>query len=164
MEVRLALPSEAETLWDIRNQAIRHGCREIYDAATITAWTPDAMPEGYRNAIIENPFFVVDAAETGKPVATGFLDVANGSVEAIFTLPDFVGKGIARLILQAIKNEAIRRGFSQLTLSSTPNACAFYEKQGFTIVKEAMYPSSLAGTRLRCFDMVSIFPVTKSVQ
>lgn len=163
MKVRLALPSEAEALWDIRNQAIRHGCRESYDRATIAAWTPDVMPSGYRSAVTDNPFYVVEAPETGQPVATGFLDLSNGSVEAVFTVPAFLGKGMASLIVQAIKQEAIRRGFSQLTLSSTPNACAFYKKQGFSVIKEALYPSSLAGTDLRCVEMVCVFPVTKSL-
>lgn len=163
MKVRLALPDEAQLLWEIRNQAIRHGCRESYDAATISAWTPDVMPEGYRNAVVENPFFVVDAPETCQPVATGFLDLSNGSVEAVFTRPEFLGKGMAGMILQRIKEEATHRGFSQLTLSSTPNACAFYKKQGFSIVKEALYPSSLAGTRLRCVEMVCVLPLIKGI-
>lgn len=158
MKVRLALPDEAQALWDIRNQAIRHGCRESYDAATIAAWTPDKMPEGYRHAVSDNPFFVIDTPDSHQPVATGFLDLANGSVEAVFTQPAFLGKGMAGMILQAIKDEAMRRGLSQLTLSSTPNARMFYEKQGFTVIEEAMYPSSLAGTHLRCFEMVCVFP------
>lgn len=44
MRVRLAVPDEAPALWEIRNQAIRHGCRESYDAEVLQAWTPDLMP------------------------------------------------------------------------------------------------------------------------
>jgi hypothetical protein len=33
------------------------------------------MPEGYRHAVRDNPFFVVD--EGGRPVATGYLDLAR---------------------------------------------------------------------------------------
>lgn len=47
MKVRLAVPDEAPALWNIRNQAIRNGCRESYAAAVLEAWTPDTMPEGY---------------------------------------------------------------------------------------------------------------------
>ena len=56
MPVRLASPDEAETLWEIRNQAIRHGCKNIYDTQIVMAWTPEQMPAGYRKAIAENPF------------------------------------------------------------------------------------------------------------
>ncbi|SQC92285.1 Uncharacterised protein [Cedecea neteri] len=86
MTVRRATLSEAQALWTIRNEAIRFGCRETYPEDVLAAWTPDEMPEGYRNEIINNPFFVADN-ESGEPVATGFLDLKNGSVEAIFTLP-----------------------------------------------------------------------------
>jgi hypothetical protein len=64
-------------------------------------------------------------------VATGYLDLTEGSVEAIFTLPDFFGKGFASLIIETIKEEAMARGLKQLTLTSTPNAQTFYEKHGF---------------------------------
>src|SRR5471030_251557 len=63
MPVRLASPDEAEKLWEIRNQAIRHGCKNTYDEQVILAWTPDLMPPGYRTAVASNPFFVVDSPE-----------------------------------------------------------------------------------------------------
>ena len=70
MKVRLAVPDEAPALWNIRNQAIRNGCRESYAAAVLEAWTPDTMPEGYRHAVCDNPCYVVEE-EGGQPVATG---------------------------------------------------------------------------------------------
>ncbi|CNF72947.1 GNAT family N-acetyltransferase [Yersinia frederiksenii] len=153
MEVRLASPDEAEQLWWVRNQAIRHGCKDAYDGKTLAAWTPNLMPEGYRRAVANNPFFVVDDPNSQFPVATGFLDLSSGSAEAIFTLPEFEGRGMATLILDAIKHEARVRGFTTLVLASTPNAAAFYKKNGFTLISESHYPSQLAQTNLRCMDM-----------
>jgi GNAT superfamily N-acetyltransferase len=152
MQIRRAVPEEAETLWEIRNQAIRYGCRESYEETVIRNWTPDAMPEGYRRAVADNPFFVIDGP-SGQPVATGYLDLAEGSVEAIFTLPEYHGQGLAGRILAAITQEARERGFTELTLASTPNAAGFYQRQGFAIIKESLYPSALAQTSLRCVEM-----------
>ena len=152
MQVRRAVPEEAETLWEIRNQAIRSGCKESYGETVIRNWTPDAMPEGYRHAVAANPFFVVDGP-SGQPVATGYLDLAEGSVEAIFTLPEYNGQGLAGRILAAIKQEARERGYTQLTLAATPNAAGFYQCQGFTVIKESLYPSALAQASLRCVEM-----------
>ena len=154
MEVRLASPHEAEQLWLVRNKAIRHGCRNVYDEKILKAWTPDQMPEGYPKAVLHNPFFVIDHPVSQVAVATGFLDLSSGSVEAIFTLPEFEGHGMASHILDAIKHEAKRRGFTKLTLSSTPNASEFYEKNGFILIGESLYPSQLARANLRCMDMV----------
>lgn len=153
MVVRRAVPAEAEALWNIRNQAIRHGCRADYPPEVLAAWTPERMPGGFPDAVEQNPFFVVDD-EAGNPVATGFLDPGMGSVEAVFTLPAFTGRGMARQILNAIKQEARQRGMRTLMLSSTPNARDFYLKQGFSVIKEGTYPSSLAGGTLRCFEMI----------
>ncbi|MFU2318366.1 GNAT family N-acetyltransferase [Rahnella sp. PCH160] len=152
MSVRRASPHEAEQLWEIRNLAIRHGCKNTYAQTILTAWTPDKMPAGFPNAITHNPFFVADAPE-GFPVATGFLDVENRSVEAIFTRPGFEGQGLATQILNAIKAEAKSLGFSVLTLSSTPNAFEFYKRNGFSLVKENIYRSEMANASLRCMDM-----------
>lgn len=153
MVVRCALPHEAEKLWEIRNSAIRHGCKTSYDEKTIMAWTQDEMPESFRKTISDNPFFVIDGAKDGKPVATGFLDLENQSVEAIFTLPEFTGQGMAKAILEAIKAEAKRRGMKTLVLSSTPNAFEFYKKNGFTLIKESFHYSRRANLELRCMDM-----------
>ncbi|MGA5656431.1 GNAT family N-acetyltransferase [Rahnella contaminans] len=152
MKIRLAVPVEAEECWNIRNQAIRYGCKNTYDDAVIAAWTPEKMPESYRNVIVANPFFVVDVTD-GRLGATGFLDLSSGSVEAVFTLPQYTGKGLGSQIIEAIKSEARERGFEQLTLSSTPNAQPFYEKHGFKLLRESMYSSALAQAELRCMEM-----------
>lgn len=152
MKIRLAVAEEAEECWNIRNLSIREGCKPSYSARVLAAWTPDAMPEHYREVIKENPFFVVEKPGFGL-VATGYLDLAAARVEAIFTLPDYFGKGLASLIIETIKDEAIKRGLKQLTLSATPNAQTFYEKHGFVFIKESTSPSRLAQTELRCMNM-----------
>ncbi|HHG8774423.1 TPA: GNAT family N-acetyltransferase [Raoultella planticola] len=152
MQVRRAVADEAPALWVIRNQAIRHGCRESYDAAVLRAWTPDSMPEGYRYAIRDNPFFVVEG-DHGQPVATGYLDLRAASVEAIFTLPEWGGKGCAGMIMAAIIAEAQRRAFRRMTLEATPNAAGFYLRHGFVALREKLLPSRLAQADLRCVEM-----------
>jgi len=152
MNVRQALPEEAPVLWQIRNLAIRHGCATVYSPDVVAAWTPDRMPISFPAMIRENPFFVIDGP-AGKPVATGSLDLAAASVEAIFTLPDFAGKGMAGMIIDTIKTEARQRGYRRLTLESTPNAVSFYQQHGFRPLGESLYPSKLAGCALRCMEM-----------
>ncbi|WP_434668786.1 GNAT family N-acetyltransferase [Klebsiella sp. B345] len=152
MNIRLAVPNEAPALWVIRNQAIRSGCRESYGATVVDAWTPDRMPEGYRAAVQDNPFYVVED-EGGKPVATGYLDIHTASVEAIFTLPEWGGKGCAGMIINAVIAEARRRKFRVITLEATPNAAGFYLRHGFVTVREKLLPSKLAQADLRCVEM-----------
>ncbi len=152
MKPRLARSDETAALWRIRNLAIRQGCASVYPADVIAAWTPDDLPHGYFDAVQDNPFFVIDDPEFGV-AATGFLDLRSGSVEAIFTLPACNGKGYASAIMQAIVEEARQRGFKQLILAATPNASGFYQRHGFRVVREALYPSALAKTDLACVEM-----------
>lgn len=147
MKIRLAVPVEAEECWNIRNQAIRYGCKSSYDDAVIAARTPEKMPESYRNAIVVNPFFVV-AAPDGRLLATGYLDLSTGSIEAVFTLPQYTGKGLGSQIIEAIKSEARGRGFEQLTLSSTPNAQTFMRNMVSNLCRKACIP--LPWRRLNC--------------
>ncbi len=152
MKIRRALAEEAEACWNIRNLAIREGCKTAYSTAVINAWTPDVMPEDYRKEITQNPFFVAEDPRNGL-VATGYLDLAAGSVEAIFTLPDYFGKGCASKIIEAIKSEAEQRGLKRLTLSSTQNAQSFYQQHGFLLIGEDNHFSGLAQAELRCMHM-----------
>ena len=152
MTLRKATPQEAETLWNIRNQAIRHGCTTSYDAEVIARWTPDLMPERYRQMVIEYPFYVVED-EKGDVAATGYLDLDTHCLEAIFTLPAASGKGMATRIIEALKHEARSRGITCLTLDATPNAQSFYQKLGFVTLRENYHHSRMAGADLRCFEM-----------
>lgn len=152
MTLRKATPQEAETLWNIRNQAIRHGCKTSYDAEVIARWTPDLMPERYRQMVIEYPFYVVED-EKGDVAATGYLDLDTHCLEAIFTLPAAFGKGMATRIIEALKHEASSRGINRLTLDATPNAQSFYQKLGFVTLRENYHHSRMAGADLRCFEM-----------
>ncbi|EMF5208494.1 GNAT family N-acetyltransferase [Enterobacter roggenkampii] len=152
MTLRKATPQEAETLWNIRNQAIRHGCTTSYDAEVIARWTPDLMPERYRQMVIEYPFYVVED-EKGDVAASGYLDLDTHCLEAIFTLPAAFGKGMATRIIEALKHEARSRGINRLTLDATPNAQSFYQKLGFVTLRENYHHSRMAGADLRCFEM-----------
>jgi len=152
MVLRRANPQEAEILWNIRNQAIRHGCKISYDADVIARWTPDLMPERFRQTIVEYPFYVMED-EKGVIAATGYLDLDTHCLEAIFTLPAAFGKGMATRIIEALKSEARSRGITHLRLDATPNAQPFYHKLGFVTLRETYHHSRMAGVDLRCFEM-----------
>ncbi len=153
IQLRLAEPQEVKRLWYLRNQALRFGCENVYLKEVLAAWTPDEMPDGYRQAIIDNPFYVIDYKGYNIPVASGFLDIKTGFAEAIFTLPEYMGKGFAGLILKQLKHEAIKRGQQKLFLDATPNAVIFYLKQGFKVLEERDYYSNLAKASLHCYQM-----------
>ncbi len=154
MEIRIANKEDASGLWQLRNRALRHGCVEVYDAATLSAFTPEKMPDGMNKVVADNQVFIIDCPDGNIPCACGYLDMSTGYVEAIFTLPEYQGKGLAASIINAIKQQARGQGIRQLALSSTPNAVGFYLKQGFTIESKGKYFSKSVQSDLDCFEMI----------
>lgn len=59
------------------------------------------------------------------------------------------GKGYPRRILDAIKAEAKQRGLVVLILSP-PGAFTFYQKNGFSLVRESLHRSGMAKADMRC--------------
>ncbi|WP_369788905.1 GNAT family N-acetyltransferase [Rouxiella sp. WC2420] len=154
MEIRIASRDDALGLWQLRNRALRHGCAGVYEPAILSAFTPEKMPDGMNKAVAENQVFIIDSSDENVPCACGYLDLVTGHVEAIFTLPEYQGKGLASSIINAIKQQSRNLGMTQLTLSSTPNAVGFYQKQGFTIVSKGKYFSKSVQSDLDCFEMI----------
>ncbi|MFY3768364.1 hypothetical protein AHYW_002006 [Providencia manganoxydans] len=153
MKVRLAVISEAERLWFIRNQAIRVGRHESYAQEIIKAWTPNKMPDFYRENIIEHPFFVA-VDDDDIPIATGLFDTKRNTFDTIFTLPEYFKSGSGSLIVNALKQEAKRRNVKQLMLKSALNAETFYHRHGFVSIGPLNHYSVLVGKDIPCIGMV----------
>lgn len=99
-----------------------------YPERWIEIWTPQLTfnPEYFES----NPSWV--AVEEGKPVAFYTLLEANeiASIENLWVLPEFMGKGVGRrLFLHAVET-ARGRGYKTLQLEADPNAVGFYERMG----------------------------------
>lgn len=58
------------------------------------------------------------------------------SAGVLFVAPEHMGKGYGRLLSEAVKKEALRRGLRFFTLEADLNAKSFYEKIGGEIVGE----------------------------
>ncbi|MCN9151976.1 hypothetical protein ACYKS1_27420, partial [Klebsiella pneumoniae] len=50
-------------------------------------------------------------------------------------------------------NQRVSLGRNDLLIRTFPNAQTFYEKHGFKLMQESMYPSALAQAELRCMEM-----------
>lgn len=153
IKIRRARGDEAEACWRIRNLALVAQCQACYPLSAITAWTPEVMPSDYRQAILHNPFYVAEK-EQGQLLATGYLDIKTQRVEAMFTLPEAMGQGLASRIMTRIKQEALVQGVKTIALSSTPNAEGFYLKQGFQRVRNDTHYSPAANYTFDCIEML----------
>ncbi|MEB0228821.1 GNAT family N-acetyltransferase [Pseudomonas sp. 10S4] len=150
LEIRRATPSDAQTAFDIRLQAIRHQCIGAYTEQQMLAWTAGAAKDGY-DSLMEKHFYL--GWIQGEPVATGMLDLESSEIGAIFVLPGFMGQGIGLKILNHLEGLARDLGLEEVNLDSTLNAADFYRRCGFVGDVPAIYHSP-SGLQLACVPMV----------
>ncbi|MET0777236.1 MAG: GNAT family N-acetyltransferase [Pseudomonas mandelii] len=149
-EIRRAEPSDAQTAFDIRLQAIRHQCIGAYTAEQMLAWTAGAANDGYSD-LMEKHFYL--GCIQGEPVATGMLDLDNSEIGAIFVLPGFMQQGIGLKMLGHLECLARELGLKAVNLDATLNAADFYRRCGFVGDEPAIYHSP-SGLQLACVPMV----------
>ncbi len=79
-------------------------------------------------------------------------DGAGGEVSSFFVHPDFQGKGVGKRLWHEIVALAKDHGLTVLHLESDPAAQSFYDKLGFTTIRET--PSgSIAGRMLPYMEL-----------
>lgn len=149
-EIRRAKPSDAQTAFDIRLQAIRHQCIGAYSTEQMLAWTAGAAEDGY-SELMEKHFYL--GCINDEPVATGMLDLESSEIGAIFVLPRFMQQGIGVKILNHLVCLARDLGLKEVNLDATLNAADFYRRCGFVGDKPAIYHSP-SGLQLACVPMV----------
>lgn len=149
-EIRRAKPSDAQTAFDIRLQAIRHQCIGAYTTEQMLARTKESAEDGYSD-LMEKHFYL--GCIQGDPVATGMLDLESSEIGAIFVLPAFMQHGIGVRILNHLECFARGLGLKEVKLDATLNAADFYRRYGFVGDEPAIYHSP-SGLQLACVPMV----------
>ena len=80
--------------------------------------------------------------DNGQIVATGAFanfgteEAPKYSVSNLYVLPEYHNKGIGRLIIYKLIENAVKVNASELHVPASRNAIGFYEKMGFVIDKE----------------------------
>jgi ribosomal protein S18 acetylase RimI-like enzyme len=131
IQIRPVLPKEADTLTQIALAAKRHWG---YPERWIEIWTPQLTftPEYFQ----KNESWV--AVEDRRPVGFYTLLEANdiASIENLWVMPEFMGKGVGRTLFLHAVNMARSRAYKTLQLEADPNAAGFYEKMGMHRIGE----------------------------
>lgn len=133
-----ATPKDADSLTKIAISAKRHW---KYPEAWIQHWLPQLIisPE-YISA--NEVWMIIDEEKT-----IGFYalsqDEEGYQLGHLWVLPEYIGKGLGKQLLQHAFEQCKLLNISALTIYADPNAQAFYEKMGAKKVDE--YHSDLFG-------------------
>jgi ribosomal protein S18 acetylase RimI-like enzyme len=129
--IRPVRSEEADTLTQIALAAKRHWG---YPERWIEIWTPQLTftPEYFKKN--ESWAATVD----DKPAAFYTLLEANdmASIENLWVMPEYMGKGIGKHLFLHAMEVARHRGYKTLQLEADPHAVGFYERMGMRKIGE----------------------------
>jgi ribosomal protein S18 acetylase RimI-like enzyme len=125
IEIRRALPEEADALTGIALAAKRHWG---YPESWMALWTPELTFHPDYFEANESWAAVTD----GRLVGFYTLQERDGNawLENLWVAPEYMGRGVGRTLWAHAVNQSRRHGFRLLRFESDPNAAGFYEKMG----------------------------------
>lgn len=133
-EIKRVHPAQANELSRI---ALASKAHWGYPQRWLEIWSPQLTfsPEYFE----QNEGWV--AIIEGKPIGFYTLQAENGnvSIENLWVLPEYIGKGVGKALFQHAVGLSRQRGDKVLRLEADPNAVGFYEKMGMTKAGEHQY-------------------------
>lgn len=134
MRLRFAEFSDLTEMQELYVNTIHHVCSKDYDAAQRAVWTSSVEnTERWRKVLLHQ--IVIIAEKNNKMVGYGTLDKGN-YIDFFYIHKDFQRQGIADKILAQIESQAQKMGHSILSSDVSITARPFFEKKGFTVLKE----------------------------
>ena len=112
-------------------RAVREGTAAVYNQAQREAWAPSPEPDlGTPDKLLAKWCWV---AMRGGAV-TGFMSLEpSGYLDMAFVLPEEMGKGTAKALYASLLARARAEGLPRLTVTASPLARRFFDRQGWTI-------------------------------
>ncbi len=149
IKIRKYEESDASELRAIFYNTIRNVNIRDYTQAQVEAWAPDTFdPKNWHCKMkLLSPF----VAEIGGKIV-GYSDLQeSGLIDHFFCHCDHQGKGIGRSLMKYVldvgKSKGITNFHSEVSITARP----FYERFGFTVVKEQII--EIRGQKLKNFLM-----------
>jgi GNAT superfamily N-acetyltransferase len=131
LKIRRVFPEEADSLSQIAFAAKAHWG---YPTRWLETWKPQLTfgPEYFE----QNDSWVAET--NGVPIAFYTLQEKDGNawLENLFMSPEFIGKGLGKILFLHAMGICRQRGFQALQLEADPNAAGFYEKMGMYKIGE----------------------------
>ncbi len=144
---RLAISKVYEESWKYAYQFIVP--QDYLDRIPYGQWASYIEQADRKNLVMVEDGIIIGTSGFGK----SRMDETNGFGEIIslYFLPDYMGKGYGRLLLQAAMCELKKMGFDKVflwVLEENRNARCFYEKFGFVQTERCLF-SDIGGKELK---------------
>jgi len=146
IEIRLAEREDAAAISVVLHESFEE-FKELYTQAGLAATTPRA--DELITRMDEGPVWVAVRPRAMLGTVAAVIKDASVYVRGMAVLPAARGSGTGSRLLQQVETWAVREGFTDLFLSTTPflvSAIRLYEKSGFRRTERG--PHNLFGTPL----------------
>jgi len=151
VKIRRATETDAQGIYRVHVDAVRHLCTLHYTASEIEAWVGRLRPGSHETNNSGLEFFV--AVDDGEDIL-GFtvLDPAQSEVRGVFVRPNTSRRGIGGVLLRQIEDVARERELQELHLDASLNSVEFYMGVGYEPV-EGRRHRLRSGVEIRCVLM-----------
>jgi putative acetyltransferase len=124
-------PDDAPALLALFRDTIRRVNSRDYSPEQIAAWASDDIESTRWSGRFAGRFVPV-AEEDGRPVGFAELET-TGHIDRVYVSADHQRRGIGRLLLAAVIDEARQVGLARLFTEASITARPFFEAQGFAV-------------------------------
>ena len=136
-------------LVNVFNRAVREIAVRDYSDEQLNAWAPNS-PDflQWSQRLSNEKGFVY---ETDNYVVGFVADESDGHLDLLYVHPEYQRRGIARALFEAVVEWARSRSLTRLFTEASVTAKPFFERCGFTVVREQMV--EVCGVAMRNFQM-----------
>ena len=131
--VRIATPDDAHAACAVLRRSILECCVEDHhnNPEILSVWLSNKTPENVALWFASPDNIAIVATSGEEIIGVGLLSL-KGEVALCYVIPEVRFTGIGKAVLQALESHALELGLSEIHLSSTFTAKAFYLRNGFT--------------------------------
>ena len=132
MHVRQALPGDAAAACEVLRRSITELCSADHhnDEKFLADWLANKTVKNVEAWIADPANFVCVAEENGKTAGVAAM-TTSGRILLNYVSPDFRFRGISKMLLQRLEQQAVALDLAQCRLESTKTAEVFYRAAGF---------------------------------
>lgn len=155
LKIRKAQHQDAAKIIAAHRRSIREVCSRDYTPEQISAWSGRDFQEQRWCDTIDRGHVWVVADDRDNIYGFGRLKITTkieAEIAGLYFVPEVVGKGLGKALVNLILHECKRRGFDQVTLYATKTAKAFYQSRGFQQSGDVLY-ITMGGVKVECFKM-----------
>ena len=146
--IRPATAEDARAVSAIIVRTLQETNARDYPSAVIALNVANNTPEIIASRIANDAVFVAQMA--GRVVGTASLN--GDAVKGVFVEPEAQGRGIGQALMREIETLARAGAVLELRLQASITARGFYEKLGFSAVREVMFGEERTFVMLRALE------------